>query len=439
MGKRTLYFILLIYTSIAVEAKTFKEDAAFSNLKQQIALDDNTSAWTYAKTLEEEYLGDVDFDFLYGLIALRINENERAVYAFERVVANKPNWLDARYYLANAYFKMKNYQAVIEIVNAISLIENVPANLKASFDKLQAMSVTLLNKQSVYINHSVGAKLGYDSNINAGTQEDNIYLPFLGEEVLLSEDSRENSDNYLAFDYQLVGSKALTQSSKLVFSGLSQLHAFVNESNYNRLLVDASIKYQKEFENFNTSIGLNVAPLWLDDSYYRTQFGTTVGINKQINNQWLVSSEAYLGKTENNVNEQLNTNDLSLQMFAQFSLENWRHTLSLALFKEQSEHQENSHNNRNSHTINYSSLWLINPQWLASATIGYQHQAYQDEHPFFLAKRSDDMWLLTTSIQYQYSNVWSYRISANIQDKDSNIPLFSYQRTDVNFSVSMSF
>ena len=281
MGKRTLYFILLIYTSIAIEAKTFKEDAAFSNLKQQIALDENKSAWAYAKTLEEEYLGDVDFDFLYGLIALRINENERAFYAFERVVANKPNWLDAKYYLANAYFKMKNYHAVIEIVNAFDRIENIPINLKASFDKLQEMSVTLLNKQSVYINHSLGAKLGYDSNINAGTQEDNIYLPFLGEEVLLSEGSRENSDNYLALDYQLVGSKALSQTSKLVFSGLSQLHAFANESTYNRLIVDANVNYQKEFDNFNTSIGLKVTPLWLDDSYYRSQFGTTVAINKQ--------------------------------------------------------------------------------------------------------------------------------------------------------------
>lgn len=184
---------------------------------------------------------------------------------------------------------------------------------------------------------------------------------------------------------------------------------------------------------------MKVTPLWLDDSYYRTQFGSTIAINKQINNQWFVSTEAYLGKTNNSVNEQLNTNDLSLQMAAQFALVNWRHTLSFAVSQEQSEHLENSHNDKQTKAINYSSLWLINPQWLASVNIGYQHQAYQDKQPFFLETRSDDMWLLGTSIQYQYSNVWIYRISANIQNKDSNIPLFSYQRSDISFSVSMSF
>ena len=152
-----------------------------------------------------------------------------------------------------------------------------------------------------------------------------------------------------------------------------------------------------------------------------------------------VSTKAYLGKTENNVNKQLNTNDLSLQLLGQYYLGNWRHTLSVAYAEEQSEHHNNSHNDKKTNTINYSSLWLINPQWLASANISYQHQVYQDEHPFFLEKRSDDMWLIGSSIQYQYSKMWTYRISANIQDKDSNIPLFSYQRADVSFSASMSF
>jgi hypothetical protein len=425
-------------SSTVIQAKIFKEDSAFLTLKQHISLDEDQRAWVFAKTFEAEYLGDEDFDFLYGIIALRLNENEHAVYAFERVVANKPHWIDAQYYLANAYFKIKNYHAVIEISNAITRIGNIPINLKESLDNLHRMSVTFLDKQSVYINQSVGMKVGHDSNINAGTREENIFLPYLNEEILLSEDSRENSDNYISVDYQLFGSKALTQTSKLVFSGVSQLHAFVNESNYNRLLVDTSIKYQNEFEHFNSSIGLKATPLWLDDSYYRTQFGTTVGINKQINSLWLISTEAYLGKTKNNVNEQLNTNDLSLQMFGQLYLGNWRHTLSLVTAEEQSEHKESSHNNRKIHSINYSSLWVINPKWLASANISYQHQTYQDEHPFFLEKRSDDMWLIGTSIQYRYSKMWSYHFSANIQEKDSNLSLFSYQRSDVNFSVSMS-
>lgn len=109
MNKLVLIFLIFVLCGTqlnvkSVEAKTFKEDGAFTQLNKHIALNENEIAWQNALSLEDEYLGDTDFDFLYGLIALRVNEEERAVFAFERVVANRPNWRDAQYYLAAAYY-----------------------------------------------------------------------------------------------------------------------------------------------------------------------------------------------------------------------------------------------------------------------------------------------------------------------------------------------
>ncbi len=434
-----LVFVLLLLTSKAIDAKTFRDNSAFSLLKQKIELNENDSAWQLALMLEAEHLGDVDFDFLYGLTALKVQENERAVYAFERVVANKPNWLDGQYYLANAYYAMKNYHAVIEITQSLIQVENISLQLKESAQKLNNAAALSLNKQALYLTQSVDVNLGYDSNINAGTREDNIFLPLLNQDIVLSENSKENSDSYLALGYQLIGSKALTQSAKLTFSATSKLHYFSNDSEYNRFSVRTNLQYKKNFDDFSSSIGVRVVPLWLNDSYYRTKFGATFGVSKTIDKQWFVAIEGLVGKTKNDISRQLNTDDTSLQISAQYVMSRWRHALSLAYSQENAEFIESQHNNKKINSINYMANFVINQHWLASANISYQHQAYQYEQPFFFEKRVDDMWLFGTSIQYQESKRWLYRLSATLQDKDSNLALFSYRRVDINLSARMSF
>lgn len=439
MKKILVFFFLLLLASKATYADTFRESVAFTQLKQKILLEQSDSAWQQAKLLEAEYLGDEDFDFLYGLAALKVQESERALYAFERVVANRPSWLDAQYYLAHAYFAMKNYQAVIEVTESLNDNENVSLKLKGSTTELKALAVALLSKQSLNIMQSVDVSLGYDSNVNAGTSEDNIFLPLLNQDIILSDNSKENSDSYLSVGYQLIANKTLTQSSRLFFSTLGKLHYFNQDNDFNRFSIRSNLQYKKDFADLSASVGIRVVPLWLNDRYYRTKFGATAGLSKFIDKRWLLSSEVFLGQTKNDVNRQLNTDDASIQLSAQYVDKRWRHALSLVYSQEQSMYSESQHNNRKIRALNYTADFAFNQYWLANANISYQHQAYQFDHPFFFEKRNDDMWLLGTSIQYQDSKAWSYRLSASIQDKESNLALFSYQRADINLSARMSF
>ena len=150
-----LVTFLLLFTSNAIDAKTFRDNSAYAELRQKIQENDANSAWQLATNLEDEHLGDVDFDFLYGLAALQVKENERAVYAFERVVANKPQWLDAQLYLARTYHLMKNYHASNDITQSLINIDAISPKLKASAENLNRQSHAALNKQSLFIPQSV--------------------------------------------------------------------------------------------------------------------------------------------------------------------------------------------------------------------------------------------------------------------------------------------
>lgn len=437
--KNVLLVTFLLFTSNTINAQTFRDTPTHVELKQRIQGDDASSAWQLATSLEDEHLGDVDFDFLYGLAALKVKEHEFAVYAFERVVANKPQWVDAQYYLARTYYLMKNYQASLEITQLLSTLEVISPKLKQSAGTLSDLSNAALSKQTLLVQQSFNLSLGYDSNINAGTSEDNIYLPFLDQEIILSENSKENSDSYLGLSYQLNGSKALTQSSKLTFFASAKLHNFNDDSEYNRFTVRSNFQYHKDFEDFSASVGVRVVPLWLDGDYYRTQYGATAGLSKALNQQWALSSQFFFGKSKNDINQLLNTDDASIQVSSQYITQQWRHVLSLAYLQEKSEFVQSQHNSKDTNMASYMVNFAINQQWLATANISYQHQAYQHEHPFFLEKQVDDMWLFSSSIQYKDSASWTYQLSANMQDKDSNLALFSYQRAEVNISARMNF
>lgn len=190
MKKAILVFFLLLLTSKAIDATTFREHSAFKPLKQKIQLNENESVWQLGVMLEVEHLGDVDFDFLYGLVALKVQENERVFYAFERVVANKPNWLDAQYYLASAYKTIKNYHAVIEITQALCQIDKIPLKLKESAIKLNSIATSSLNRQSLYLQQAACEHL-----LNISVQlniEENTDL--LMEKILLAAVEVSNSD-----------------------------------------------------------------------------------------------------------------------------------------------------------------------------------------------------------------------------------------------------
>ena len=419
--------------------QNFTNSSDFELLKKHVQKHDFVNGWKVAQLNADEYLGDADFDFLYGITALEQNNTELAVFAFERVVANKPNWLDAKYYLAKSYLQMKNYHAVLSLCDTLITQSNSPESLVSASISLKNLAQRKLEQQSLFYQQQVSLNVGYDSNINAGVDEDNIYLPFLDASVVLDSTSKKNSDHYLSLNYFLNGSKALTQKSKLVFFTQANVHQFFQETDYNRITLNGSLSYLQQFESFDASVGVNIKPLWFSGDYYRTQASINGGLKKRVNEQFLLSGDLSLGKTENNINNKLDTNDLMLSIAGQYFSGNFRHTLAIKYLEENSQSNETAHNSSKSDSLHFNTLWLINPQWIMSGAVNWQRQKYSGEHPYYFTQRVDDMWSFTTMLQFKASKELSYRFNGSYQDKDSNLSLFSYQRFELGLSASLVF
>lgn len=419
--------------------QNFVESQEFKTLKTSIQNRDFVNAWQTAQSHADSYLGDADFDFLYGIAALENNHVEQAVFAFERVVSNKPAWLDAQYYLAKSYYYMKDYQSVIKLSDALNSQPELPKQLSSASKSLKETAQRRLAQQSLYYQQQLRADLGYDSNLNAGVDADNIFLPFLGANVALNDASKENSDSYASLYYQFNGSKALTQKSKLLFFTQANLHQFINETDYNRMTFEASLSYLQQFDLFDASVGVSLKPLWFSSEYYRSQGNINAGIKKRFNEQWSLSADLSLGQTQNAVNDYLDTDDAALSITGQYFIGNWRHSASISYLNQESQSVESEHNSSQSNAINFNSLWLLSQKWLMSTSLSWQRQTYSGIQPFYLTQRVDDFLMITAMMQFKPTKAWSYRLNANVQDRNSNLSLFSYQRIDVGLTASFDF
>ncbi|WP_426370437.1 hypothetical protein [Pseudocolwellia sp. HL-MZ7] len=441
MIKKTLFplFLSLCCISHGALADTTKGDSNLNKLKKEVSESAFDSAWLTAQTLKDEYLGDPAFDFLYGVTALANDQAEYAVFAFERVTANRPEWLDAQYLLAKANYKIANYQGAITTSQLLLSNPKTSEKLKESANTLLNLSQSKLDKQSFYLSQRVSLSLGHDSNINSGTTEDNIFIPSTGDTFLLNDESKEVSDNYGALSYQASGSKIFSQVSKIIFSGKGTVHNFQDESQYNRMFADLAFQYQHSFDFGRISVGLKFTPLWLDDELYRTRTTLTTNFEKQLTSKWLMTTGLNIGKTNNKISDALNTDNVSVSLAAHYFSNNVKHSLGLSYSDEKSDQDIYDYNSQKIATVSYSNLWLINNAWIASGMIAFQEKKYQDSHPFFLEQRDDDMWLASASLQYNQSKRWSYNLNINAQDKDSNLSLFSYQRSDISLTANMNF
>ncbi len=438
--KKAIYPLLFsLCFSPLLCAQSIKSNPSFQSLQQKINNKNFESAWETAQFLKEEWLGDTSFDFLYGVAALTNNQAEHAVFAFERVTANQPNWLDAHYLLAKSNYAIANYQATIDGSKFLLGNPNTSEKLKEASKALIDSSNAQLNKQSLYVSQRISLGLGYDSNVNSGTTEDDIFLPSLGQSIMLSEESKEQSDNYAALSYQVSGSKTFSQVSKIVFSGKGTVNRFKDETDYDRMYADINVKYQHTFNFAQLAVGVKWTPLWLNDDFYRTRTAFTTDLEKQLSKKWSLTAGVEFSQIKNKINNNFDTNGVSTNLFTHYFSGNLKHSFGVNYTDEKSDMSDQNHNSYKLSTLSYSNLWLINKNWIAQGMVAYQEKEYQDLQPTFLEERNDDMWLGSLSIQYIHSKAWSYSFNVNAQNKDSNVSLFSYQRSDISLTANMNF
>ena len=168
-----------------------------------------------------QLIGDVHFDFLYGVAAINVGRVPEGLLALERHLSAVPANDRARLELARGYFLLGEYtraRAEFEFV----LRYNPPAGVRANIAGfLQAMQTREPSDRRASARFYAEVGGGHDSNINAGTFRES-YL--VGSQVFASETSSiQVADDFAHF--ALGGERLLRVSNRLsVFVGADLDH-----------------------------------------------------------------------------------------------------------------------------------------------------------------------------------------------------------------------
>ncbi len=270
-----LFLFVFVLPPVALAA-----DELLISARQQLDNGNPQAAYNLLIPLQSQRAGDLEYDFLLGSAALGIGRNAEAVFALERVLAVLPNSAPARALIARAYFNLKETEtAKREFENVRK--QDVPPEVAATIDRFLDAITRVEESSRTVIHGFVEVSLGYDTNVNSATADNQVAIPAFGGLVFtLTPTSTKLDDEFIGFgggvNFQHPISKRLA-----LFGGLAyQNRTNTSEDNFSTYYYDANLglSYRRDRNTFTLATQYN--SFFVDDPQvyseaYRNASGVT--------------------------------------------------------------------------------------------------------------------------------------------------------------------
>lgn len=396
-----------------------------------------TEAYALAQTGLDEWEGDAEFDFLFGLAALESGQPNESVYALERAAATAPDNLlrdRARLELARAYFVTNNLTAAENLFNSV-LATNPPANVQQNINAFLELIESRQNARESTFQWTISSFLGADDNINSATSNGLIDTPLVGvielnQEGQQIDDTYSNSSLAMVFNYPLDRNRSFDVTANLVhldnfdtdqfdIDSLRGEVAYNWGSDVNRFRHGVTATtVNLDGEGFQDVVALNST--WQHagaNGWYQTLAGSYSQITFDTGN----------GRDRNDLRDvdQLLLRGGLTKIAGQFT-----HSFNLYHADEKPQNPNGgSHNGRDFTGVAYSLLYRMNAQHTPYLRVSFQEVEHDSEHPvFFNTVRSDDNESVTAGWLWQLGRKLVITGDVSYTDNTSNIELFDFSR-----------
>jgi len=433
-GARLFFGVALLFLCLTAQADML------SDAEQMIRTGRGAQAFEQLEPLEFKNAGDPRFDYLFGLAALEAGKPGRATLALERVLQAQPNHAAARLDLGRAYFALGDYDRARAEFDAV-LSMNPPPAARATVERylaaMQAPTAAPTKQTQAYV--ELGG--GYDTNINAATDKQIVYLPYFGLSATLDTNSFKQRDSYGSVG--LGGTLTRPIKDRVAwFVGADvlarQYHTydiFDSESYQARMgLSFGEEKSQKRVswvgQRFNRD----------DDQNYEIQalLGEWVQtLNARTRLQWFgqYSQLRY-------ISDALQTNDTN-QIIIGASLLRAGQAGSLSILSGFVGYEEEanfrSDGNKDMIGIRWGKQWRYSPKAEPYVTFGAQRGSFTRRNLLFDMVRDDKLYDLSLGIQYHLDADWSMRPRFSYSRQVSNVDFYDYKRFEASISVRRDF
>ena len=399
-------------------------------------------AYALLEPLEFDRSGEVRFDYLLGIAALDSGKPDKATLAFERVLAVDPNFAGARLDMARAYYQlgdMPRAETEFETVMKQNPPEAAKATIQKYLDAIAARNVV----QKTHITGYAEGSAGHDSNVSSAPSQAQIPVPVFGNLIfILNQANLQKSDYY-------TGVAAGGEITHLVNPNTT-LYAGADFRQLNN-----TTQTQFDSTDLNGHAGVSYAT-----------GAETVRVGLMKDQYTLANARLYdISGVNGEWRHALNPSD-QLSLFSQFSsfrfdasaLQNqdfdqsivgagWMHvmpdgksTLLGSLFTGyENDVGGRPDGNNNLIGLRIGGQVVLNEQWDSFASLGLQRGRYDKQNVAFLTTRNDRQEDLSAGANWHFDKLWTVRPQVMLLRNNSNIAIYSYNRTVVSVALRRDF
>ena len=432
-----LYLFLML---VCFQSQALSKKQVFDELNQLIKNKQYEAALTFSDEYIFDYAGEPTFDFLIGIAAVKVGKYQEAVFVLERTVIVRPKWQLARFNLAKSYFYIDNLLAAKNELNKLQPLVKDQKLKETVSVFLNTIEQTLLNKQKK-LTQLVGISIGHDSNINSGAILDEFQSPLSNQPIQLSQESQETSDEALYLNYQLRYQTPINQK-QLFITEMALFHTDYKESKNNQFqssIAQISAKYQDEWSWATFQIGAYFRPLLLDSAMYRNQYGLESSFIFPFSKSINFSLQIGLGNSVYASLDELDSRDLFFGLGAQYSQGEFWHQIQANVSKIDATSQNSDYNAYDLYLLQYQTSYFVSQYHQLNFLVQYQDYNYEDMHPFWLEIRDESLYRGSISWRYYLENNWTWQLSFKHAQKESNLPIYEYDRNEFSLGLMKQF
>jgi hypothetical protein len=401
-----------------------------------------TQAYELASKLVEQYEGDEGFDFYYAIAAIETGHLREAMFALERVLITRPDYIRAHLELGRVYFLLNDPQnAKSRFEHAKSL--NPPASVQEKIDTFLAAIDAKKSQLTENWSGFIATGLGHDSNINSAADIDAIQTDIqidVGSSSIenavfdISEQGKQQSSLFYTLDGHLGWIKPVSAKTSIFFNGFLTHRENDTSSDFDISVLATQFGANYRKGNAFFKVPVNLQQIWLAGSAYYHQLSANLEWAQQLNKNNTLNTYGMLGIRRFNEEEsEIRDVDFWLlgstwhRKYDNTSLQ-WSATLYYSDENTKEDQMSNGFSNiygRYYYGFRYT---LQGNPWrnhLLSSTLGWKHDEYDNLDPTYTIRspqeKEEDTLSLDLGWQYRLTKALSLDSHYLYTDKDSSL------------------
>jgi hypothetical protein len=412
----------------------------------------SADAYNLLLPLEFSRSGEVRFDYLIGIAALDSGKPDKATLAFERVLAVDPNFAGARLDMARAYYQLGDMPRSKNEFETVAK-QNPPQAARATIQKyLDAIAAQQTAKQTRYSTYIEGG-IGRDNNVNNSTSQSQVDVPGLGNlTITLSPTNLKTADNYYhiaaggEISHNLNTNWGLYAGGDVRQHGNKTQHAFDTRSLDGRAGVTFSASKSNIFR-FGGMVGRqDVARIHNRDS---------TGVSADWRHIYSATNQVsiFAQRGRNLFKDPA----ITINNFNQTTVgTGWLHVLAdgksmlfgslfraseddVAPISPTNPNGGRADGNKLTSGLRVGGQTALNNNTELFGNLSYQLGRYDKSNLAFLRKRQDRQLDISAGANWHWDKNWLLRPQLNYSRNNSNIVLYSYNRTDFSLTIRREF